>query len=344
MKAIYFGTFAPLHKGHINVIINAKRKYESVQLFVSGYTGDRGEQAGMPLYERYRSIREVFKDDKLVTVHKINEDSIPKMPDGWDQWLQAIEEVAGDLSQYVFVCCEQEYVDELQKRNLKADNFTRNEIAISGTEIRSNPLANWSYINNHFKKYFTKKILIYGTASTGKSTLVKDLAMYYSTAYSEEYARHYQIKYNVTDEELDIRDLNNIGLGQYKLNKQHIHSPANNGIFIADTDVMTTYNYLTYYCQDQAYFEEIKNIFKVYIAKQEWDLIIFLKPDIEYVDDGFRDMTAASPQVRLEFHEYFRQTLDEFNCQYLEIGGTYEQRFNQSKNCINKLLAKKGAL
>ena len=42
--AVVFGTFAPLHQGHIDLIQRAKRQCDAVWVVVSGYKGDRGEQ------------------------------------------------------------------------------------------------------------------------------------------------------------------------------------------------------------------------------------------------------------------------------------------------------------
>lgn len=55
--AVIFGTFAPLHQGHIDLIQRAKRQCDQVWVVVSGYEGDRGEQVGLTLQKRFRYIR-----------------------------------------------------------------------------------------------------------------------------------------------------------------------------------------------------------------------------------------------------------------------------------------------
>ncbi len=50
--AVVFGTFAPLHQGHIDLIQRAKRQCDAVWVVVSGYKGDRGEQVGLTLQKR----------------------------------------------------------------------------------------------------------------------------------------------------------------------------------------------------------------------------------------------------------------------------------------------------
>ena len=58
--AVVFGTFAPLHQGHIDLIQRAKRQCDRVWLVVSGYEGDRGEQVGLTLQKRFRYMRPIF--------------------------------------------------------------------------------------------------------------------------------------------------------------------------------------------------------------------------------------------------------------------------------------------
>ncbi len=330
MQAIYFGTFAPLHRGHMSLAIYAKRKYDMVNIVCSGYTGDRGDLAGISPYERFRTIRQIFSGDDLVKVHRLDETNIPRYPNGWTYWLEIMESLVGSLDDKVFICAEQEYADELTRRGYNVDLCDRSILPVSGTMIRENPYENWEYLNKFFKKFFTKKVLIYGTASTGKTTLTRDLANYFNTSYSLEYAREYEEQYNVLDDELDIRDLTNIGIGQFNLNKKHIYSPACNKIFFADTDVMTTANYLYAYMKDDPSYHDVANIFNGLIEKQHWDLILFLQPDTKYMDDGFRDMSHADESARIAFNHVFKQTLDKHNLTYHELSGSFDEKFNQA--------------
>lgn len=340
MEAVYFGTFAPLHKGHMSMIIKAKRKYDHVHIVCSGYENDRGNIAGICHFDRYRTIREVYKTDELVTVHLLDETKIARYPNGWSDWLEILSSLVDGFEDKVFICSEEEYANELISRGYKVDVGDRSIVEISGTKIRNNPYQYWDLINKYFKKFFTKKVLIYGTASTGKTTLTKDLANYYNTSYSLEYAREYEITHNVLDEELDIRDLTNIGIGQFEQNKAHISSPACNKIFFADTDVMTTLNYLEQYNPNDHKYKAVESIFDGLIQRQEWDLILFLQPDIEYIDDGFRDMSHSNQQFRNDFNEVFRERLEKYNLDYVELVGNHEKKFSTAIKYCDLIIKK----
>ena len=67
---IVFGTFAPMHVGHVDLITKAKRANDNVLVIVSGSNTqeDRGTRAGLSLNRRFRYVREVFNDDELVEI------------------------------------------------------------------------------------------------------------------------------------------------------------------------------------------------------------------------------------------------------------------------------------
>ena len=117
--AVVFGTFAPLHQGHIDLIQRAKRQCDQVWVVVSGYEGDRGEQVGLTLQKRFRYIREAFRDDELTSVCKLYESNLPRYPMGWQEWLdQMLAEISYDQNQQelIFFVGEADYQQELSKR------------------------------------------------------------------------------------------------------------------------------------------------------------------------------------------------------------------------------------
>ena len=73
---IVFGSFAPLHQGHLDLIMRAKKENDGGCLVLScGYDGDKGEPL-MPHSKRYRYVREFFAKDDLVAVYPINDTDI----------------------------------------------------------------------------------------------------------------------------------------------------------------------------------------------------------------------------------------------------------------------------
>lgn len=343
--AVVFGTFAPLHQGHIDLIQRAKRQCDRVCVIVSGYKGDRGEEVGLPLQKRFRYIREGFSNDELTQIYKLDETELPRYPLGWEPWLKtALETIQYDSKRedLVFFVGEKTYQEELEARGFEA-RLQERQFGISGTLIRENPSKYWKYIAQPFRRQFTKKVLIMGSASNGKTTLAKDLARFYDAPVSLEYAREYQIRNNVRDDELTPKDYYYLLLGQYDQTSKLIDSSANRGLVIADTNSLVTKGYYDYYMEvegpETSMRDTFDNLFVSILAKEKWDLILFVQPIGSYVNDGFRDMTMADDEIRNSFSNH----LDHLRHQYLSdiptayLGQDYLGNYEEAKRVIDTI-------
>ena len=358
---IVFGTFAPMHIGHVDLITRAKRENDGVIVIVSGTNTerDRGTQIGLHLNRRWRYVREVFEDDELTVVAKIDEADMPAYPDGWNPWIQEVYKIVEentedvDLRDVHFYVGETEYKDEIQsrwenKRNtetnqvepVKVTIVERSVIPISATKIRENPYDYWSYITKPFRRHFTKKVLIMGSASGGKTTLVKDLAHAYNAPKSLEYARDYQDVYNVRDEELDAHDYIRLLDGQYAQTAAEIDSGSHTGLVFADTNSSVTKAYYDYYLsqdEDDRTNDMIEHLYQAIVRREQWDLVILVKPTIKYVDDGFRDMTMSDQQIRDDFTEHLLELITPFNDVLHIVDGTFYENYETIKALVNEL-------
>lgn len=308
---VFFGTLAPMHVGHQAEIYKAAALNDGVVVIASGYTGDRGDQMGLSVEKRFRYLREAFSDESDIKIDYINEDDMPQMPDGWDEWTRTLvatvkRNIVNQDAKITFYTGEPEYKAELEKRlpqtgQFKVSLMDRTVLKISATAIRENPIANWDYINRVFRRHFTKKVTVMGSASTGKSTLVRRLARTSNSPFSEEYAREYQERSNVSDDELIVKDYIRLIQGQYDANSREINSPANNGLTIFDTDAMVTKVYADMWL-DEAGRAQLQPLFDNTISEELIDLILVIPPVTPYVDDGFRNMTTADDESRWAFH------------------------------------------
>lgn len=318
---VFFGTLAPMHVGHQAEIYKAAALNDGVVVIASGYTGDRGDQMGLPVEKRFRYLREVFSDESDIKIDYINEDNMPQMPDGWDEWTRTLvatvkRNIVNQDAKITFYTGEPDYKVELEKRlpqtgQFKVSLMDRTVLKISATEIRKDPIANWDYINRVFRRHFTKKVTVMGSASTGKSTLVRRLARTSNSPFSEEYAREYQERSNVSDDELIVKDYIRLIQGQYDANSREINSPANNGLTIFDTDAMVTKVYADMWL-DEADRAQLQPLFDNTISEEQIDLILVIPPVTPYVDDGFRNMSTADEASRWAFHHALMRVIDEY--------------------------------
>lgn len=314
---VVFGCFAPLHQGHLDLIMRAKKENEGGCLvIVCGYKNDRGGDL-IPADKRYRYVREYFAKDDLVSVYMIDEDElgIAGKDSEWDIWLSefnniwniAIYNDFGDTKRTWYVG-EEDYKKELEKRGEKVVLMNRNENYISATMIRSNPVKYWNKIALPFRRIFSHNILITGTASEGKSTLTADLGNYFNAPYSHEWAIDYIQDSCLAEWELDGTDYMAFIEGQYALNKSLINSNANQGIFFSDTDSIVTKMYAEYYSKDDAFAitpEEYKKVAEFadeFTKKSRWDKVFLLPPKGVFVDNGIRYMEHSAMEIRYELY------------------------------------------
>ena len=148
---VVFGSFAPLHQGHLDLIMRAKKENDGgCIVIVCGYDGDKGEPL-MPHKKRYRYVREFFADDNMVAVYSINDTEIgaENYPNGWDVWMDEFEKIydkatslrEGDAPKRTWYVGDVAYFVDLVARNEKAVLIDRTaENPICATMIRENPV------------------------------------------------------------------------------------------------------------------------------------------------------------------------------------------------------------
>ena len=247
-----------------------------------------------------------------------------------------------EREELIFFVGEADYQAELEKRGFKT-SFEERQFGISATMIRENPSRYWKYIAQPFRRHFTKKVLIMGSASNGKTTLAKDLARFYDAPVSLEYAREYQIQNNVRDDELTPKDYYYLLLGQYAQTSRLIDSSANRGLVVADTNSLVTKAYYDYYLKESPVKDEetdtFDNLFASILAKEKWDLILFAEPVGAYVNDGFRDMSMADEAIRSDFSSYLKKLKEEClaHIPTVYLASSYLDNYQAAKEAINKI-------
>lgn len=359
---VVFGSFAPLHQGHLDLIMRAKKENDAgCIVIVCGCDGDKGEPL-MPHSKRYRYVREFFADDPLVAVYAINDTELDlgRYPNGWVGWMKEFEDIffkaANKTDEYfghidperTWYVGDKNYYDDLinmwGEKAVLVDRVSDNPI--SATMIRQNPIKYWDKIAGPFKRVFSTNILITGTASEGKSTLVADLGKYFNAPHSYEWPRNYMEKYCVSDWELDGADFLAFLEGQYNLNRELIDSPGNNGIFFADTDSLVTNMYSQYYSKDPKFlltedeYLKIKEVAYEYARKSRWDKIFCIVPHGVFVDDHSRYMAHSDISERRNLFEILKQSLIDVGDwdKVVILDGDYYENFMTVVNYVKGII------
>ena len=365
---ICFGCYTPLHQGHLDVIMRAKKENDITYVIVAGCDDDRGGNL-LPLYKRYRLISNFLNDDVLKVLY-VNDDDLgidqSMSHENWVVWMKrcyyliSAEEyklrqpVVGYTTPTSFnwYVSEKEYKKEIDAVNnalLKSSNqciLMNRDNPISGTKCREAPIAHWDKITTPFRPYFSHNILIAGTASEGKTTLCRDLGRYFNLPYSYEKGR--DICSLKSDPEFTVKDFVYNIYEQRKYNEELICSPGNQGIFVSDTDNIVTLMYALAYCKRDDFslsedeYKLLYDLSKMYSKTTKWDKVFLLPPSKSpIVDDGERYMADSDYEIRKEFFDTLVNLYDDFGIEYEILDGGYYKNFCAVRDYIN---AVKGVL
>lgn len=357
---ICFGGYSPLHQGHMDLIMKAKKQNDLAYVIVCGYDEDpRGSL--LPLEKRYNIIRNFLADD-TIKVGMINDTKLgldeSMCPSNWVIWLQEVEKQLYsifDLSSLTetlklrFYVAEERYVTDIKTAVDSGQVFKDTSVEItledrklnpiSGTACRENPLANWDKITQPFRSYYSHNILIAGTASEGKTTLVHDIGKYFNIPYSYEKGR--DICHLKTDNEFNFKDFMYNLTEQNKYNESLISSPQNPGVFISDTDNIVTLMYAAAYKEREGFsinreeYNVLYDVAKQYSKKIKWDKIFLVKPrEKGIVDDGERYMPDSDYSIRLGFYKNLKALYTLFGYEFEEIDGDYYENFCKVRDYI----------
>lgn len=334
---MYGGSFDPLHVGHIHDIIRAASICEELYLMISWCEGRESTSKEL----RYRwilnstrhlpNVKIILIEDKAVSKEEYNTDYY------WEKGAADIKNAIGKPINVVF--CGTDYLGTNRFESLYCPEsdvvyFDRSEVPISSTDIRTWALGNWDYIPSVCKDYYAQKVLIVGGESTGKSTLVQNLALAYNTNFVSEVGRD-TCDYAGGEDYMIAEDLYENILRQ-KINVMDAARHSNRILFV-DTDAITTLFYSKFLLGEGSK-EDIKctNLAKSVSSIDNWDLVIFLEPDVEFIQDGTRNKKIKSN--REKYSEQIKHLLRKSGVEFHTIGGDYINRFNKAKELIeNKL-------
>lgn len=367
---ITFGGYCPMHTGHLDLIMRAKKENDLCYVIVCGYENEpRADEIGLTLKRRYSLIKQMFKDDEQIKVFMVNDTELgideSMSESNWDIWLrcvetqvekfeETIEDKLTGTTRYTWYVGEQSYVDSLNARryDMCQDNMfvivddvvhvERSINPISATAIRENPVKYWNKIAWPFRQYLSTNILITGTASEGKSTLTRDIATYFGLPYSEEYGRTYMEYYGKDDTDLTVTDFQQFLIEQRRDTQKKIKSAGNPGVVISDTDNLVTLMYAKAYVDDPAIdmteddYKTLETLAKNIKRGIQWDKIFLLPPKNTFVDDGCRYMKQSTMDERNKNFAILVQLLKDFGWwdKVEIINGNFLENFNTVKSYV----------
>ena len=184
------------------------------------------------------------------------------------------------------------------------------------------------------RPYYTKKICIVCTESTGKTTLVRNLAKYFNTTHVEEAGRY------ICDDAGGIDNMQPYHYFEILFKHKQLEKEAlvnANKVLIIDTDALITlYYYKLGFEKTNEINMAFENVAKGISVLNNYDLYIFLEPDVKWVQDGTR--TYGEQMIREQNNDKLKEILNKNGIKYVCISGNYHERYEKSKSMIEKLI------
>ena len=328
---MYGGCFDPLHIGHIDCILQAAAQCENLYLVLS-YSRDRDF---VPMEYRYRWLVALTKHIGNVKVLLLEDDALTKdMYNNGDYWKLGADNVKAQIGAPIdVVFCGEDYKGNNPFEHCYPESkiiyFSRDKNSISSTMIKNDIFRYWDKLPRIAQEYFTKKILIVGGESTGKSTLVQNLALYYNTNFVKETGR--DICEAAGGENTMVADDLHKCLIYQKIEEYEAVKGANKILFI-DTDALITKFYIQFLLQDKNEIDKAKALADAITMVNRFDLVLFLEPTVSFVQDGTRNEEIA--RDREKYSNQIKDLLNIAGVEYHCLAGNYQHRYLKAKELI----------
>lgn len=326
IRAFVFGKFLPFHKGHEAMISFALTKCDFLSVLVCC-----DDKENIPGEVRKAWIETTFLGVKNIAVEVLCYDS---------RLLPNTSATSASISEIWSIEFKKRYPDQsllitsepygelvagfMSIQHLAFD-VKKVQFPVSATAIRNDLFSNWHYLPAAVKPYFALKVAILGTESTGKTTLTAQLARNFNCSLVLEAARDLiPDSTKFTFEDLPIvanehaQRINDAILGD---------SP----LIIIDTDIHITKSYAQY-----VFGRELPVSEDVYHTNRA-HLYLYLNNDAPFYQDGTR-LDNTNRDLLDRSH---RKILTDHQIKFVEIAGSWQNRFEQAVSEVSKLITHK---
>lgn len=323
-------TAMPPTKGHAYLIDFAReflQQYGSKSILHVIVNGRKHEP--ITTDSRVKAFKEHFGYDDQIAFHSVTKD-VPQEPaehpDFWAIWADLILKTT-TISEFDFVFASEAYgvtLAEIVGAKFVPFNIDRTIIPMKATEVRADPIKNFSHVLPAYQKQMRLKVTIFGPESVGKTTITKALSERIDGHFIPEWCRGY-LETAVTPE-VTLEKMEMITRGQYAVQKS-VDKLIDKPFIFRDTDLLSTVGYY------QFWNNEVPDLCASLCRKSLADLYILMNDQIPFTPDILR----YGGDHRESDNAYWRQLLETWGCQYYEVQSFYPkaQTDEVEKYCLN---------
>jgi NadR type nicotinamide-nucleotide adenylyltransferase len=323
------GKFAPLHKGHLKLIEEARRRCSRLVVLsymepeFLGCEAARREEwlaACAPYAERWIvTARDVVSwlgpEARLPANDAADEEHrefVFRLCRHFDTRVDAVftSEAYGDgFAAHLSRRFLESYGDDRAVRHVSVDP-ARSSVPISSTVLRQELWRYWEYLPAEVAVSLSERVVFLGGESSGKSTLAEAMAKAFETEFVHEYGRELYLERHGN---LVLEDMVPIAREQIR-REQAALMRARRYVF-CDTSPLTT----LFYSVDSYGRAEPELL---HAANRRYHRTYLCAPDFPFVQDGSR----RDHDFRQMQHEWYLKELAARDMPYRVIGGSLEER------------------
>jgi NadR type nicotinamide-nucleotide adenylyltransferase len=307
------GRFMPPHAGHILLCETARRLVDRLTILVCAQPDDP-----IPGPLRLAWMRQLFPDCRVLG----HDAAVPRRPeDDPDLWREIVKAAHPEPIDRLFAG------DANGARLAEAVGAAfvlvgpRVHPDLSGAAVRADPWGHWRHLPAPVRPYFARTICLHGPESTGKSVLSERLARHFGTIWTPEYGR---VHCELFGYDLDGADHVTIAEVQQAMIAASL--PWCERRLIADTDALTTAAWAIMI---------LGHVPDALVMAPLADLYLLTDIDVPWKDDGTRYF--PDEERRRAFMRACRDVLTRAGARWVEISGSWEERFAKAVAAIEEL-------
>ena len=304
--------FGLAFSGELHVIVSSKRDEP-----ISGI-------------ERVTALRKHYQGKKVNIHHHINFSGEgaenPTTDLDWQYWKDVVFSFVAEHDRFAkidyFIASEPygKKMAELCDAEFIPFDTERKFVRCKSSSVRKSLLNNakdidqWNNILPEMKEKLVTRVTIFGQESVGKTSLKDYLADVFGFIGIHEFARPY-LEF-MDDKSVTYEKMATIAQGQLALQSLAGKNPQS-PVIVQDTDLLSTIGYYRIY-GDKRVPIECLNMF----AGKKSDLYLLMPDNIPFFPDPLR----YGGDKRETSYQFWKDLLDEFNCNYVEIPPIENQR------------------
>ena len=170
----------------------------------------------------------------------------------------------------------------------------------------------------HSESVSTRRVVITGSESTGKTTLAHDLGAHFEAPWVPEFARSYADAQTLAGRKLDETDVEPIARGT--IERQDVALGLAPPVVFFDTDLVSTVVYARHY------YGNCPSWIEAAARHRLGDLYLLCDIDVPWIPDGVRDV----PHQRTYMHTLFSEELNALGARVEVIHGTWAERLERA--------------